>query len=92
MTFAAAPGTPAGDTRSVCSRRAGYEDVNDAERLSVDPLMREHVLNNAFCSQCGGARPMNLLEGRLRGGMLVVSGTGRACGGAVARAIELPGE
>ena len=43
MTFAAAPGTPAGDTRSVCSRRAGYEDVNDAERLSVDPLMR-HVV------------------------------------------------
>ncbi|MBA7688723.1 IS1380 family transposase ISApr8 [subsurface metagenome] len=26
--------------QSVYSRLAGYEDVNDAERLSVDPVMR----------------------------------------------------
>jgi len=26
--------------QSICSRLAGYEDVNDAERLSVDPVMR----------------------------------------------------
>jgi len=26
--------------QSVCSRLAGYEDVNDAQRLSVDPVMR----------------------------------------------------
>ena len=29
--------------QSIYSRRAGYEDVNDAERLSVDPAMR-HVV------------------------------------------------
>ncbi len=29
--------------QSVYSRLAGYEDVNDAERLSVDPVMR-HVV------------------------------------------------
>jgi len=26
--------------QSIYSRLAGYEDVNDAERLSVDPVMR----------------------------------------------------
>ena len=29
--------------QSIYSRLAGYEDVNDAERLSVDPVMR-HVI------------------------------------------------
>lgn len=31
--------------QSIYSRRAGYEDVNDAERLAVDPAMR-HVVGD----------------------------------------------
>ena len=26
--------------QSICSRLAGYDDTNDAERLAVDPVMR----------------------------------------------------
>ena len=29
--------------QSICSRLGGYEDTNDAERLSIDPAMR-HVV------------------------------------------------
>lgn len=37
-----ATGMPLSDLvrQSVCSRLAGYEDVNDAERLSQDPIFR----------------------------------------------------
>ena len=51
--------------QSIYSRLAGYEDVNDAERLSVDPAMR-HVVGGratlpekqaASTSEVGGSRP-----------------------------------
>ena len=29
--------------QSVCSRLAGYEDTNDAERPAVDPVMRQMI-------------------------------------------------
>jgi len=37
--------------RSVYSRLAGYEDTNDAERLSVDPAMRQVVGGRAWSRQ-----------------------------------------
>ena len=36
--------------QSIYSRLAGYEDVNDAERLSVDPVMR-HVVGGRAADQ-----------------------------------------
>ena len=38
--------------QSIYSRLAGYEDVNDAERLSVDPVMR-HVVGGRARRQAG---------------------------------------
>ncbi len=37
--------------QSVYSRLAGYEDVNDAQRLSVDPVMRAVGKRRQVCSQ-----------------------------------------
>ena len=37
--------------QSIYSRLAGYEDVNDAERLSIDPAMR-HVGKSAGPARC----------------------------------------
>jgi hypothetical protein len=34
--------------QSIYSRLAGYEDVNDADRLSVDPVMRQVVGSRAW--------------------------------------------
>ena len=49
--------------QSIYSRLAGYEDVNDAERLSVDPVMR-HIVGGraaekegASTSQVAASRP-----------------------------------
>ena len=41
--------------QSIYSRLAGYEDVNDAERLSVDPAMRHVVGGRATCMDKGAA-------------------------------------
>ena len=37
--------------QSIYSRLAGYEDVNDAERLSIDPVMRYIVGGRAIDRQ-----------------------------------------
>ena len=37
--------------QSVYTRLAGYEDVNDAQRLSVDPVMRAVDKRRQVCSQ-----------------------------------------
>jgi hypothetical protein len=39
--------------QSIFSRLAGYEDTNDAERLSVDPTMR-HVVGGRATEHTGG--------------------------------------
>ena len=41
--------------QSIYSRLAGYEDVNDAERLSVDPVMRHVVGGRAADRRAAGA-------------------------------------
>ena len=46
--------------QSIYSRLAGYEDVNDAERLSVDPAMRYVVGGRATLR--GKAAASNLLN------------------------------
>src|SRR5208337_288579 len=38
--------------QSIFSRLAGYEDTNDAERLSVDPAMRQVVGGRALTYGC----------------------------------------
>src|SRR6056297_3495667 len=49
--------------QSVFGRLAGYEDVNDADRLALDPVMRQVVGGRAVdaqaasASQMGGSRP-----------------------------------
>ena len=51
--------------QSVFGRLAGYEDVNDAERLRHDPAMRWIVGGKAAHGQCGFAEP----DGPLRDAM-----------------------
>lgn len=48
--------------QSVFSRLAGYEDTNDAERLSVDPSMRHVVGGRAKAKQAASTSQMGLFE------------------------------
>jgi hypothetical protein len=54
--------------QSAYGRLAGYEDVNDAERLRVDPVMRNVVggrsvdCTTACTSQVGGLEPAGGLD------------------------------
>jgi len=48
--------------QSVYSRLAGYEDVNDAGRLSVDPVMRAITGNNDNGKQAASANTMGRFE------------------------------
>ena len=48
--------------QSVFSRLAGYEDTNDAERLSVDPTMRNVVGGRAKDKQAASTSQMGRLE------------------------------
>ena len=47
---------------SVYGRRAGYEDVNDADRLALDPVMRQIVGGPAVDTQAASATQMGRLE------------------------------
>ena len=48
--------------QSIYSRLAGYEDTNDAERLSVDPAMRHVVGGRAKDKQAASTSQMGLYE------------------------------
>ena len=48
--------------QSVYSRLAGYEDVNDAERLSVDPVMRHVVGGRAVDRQAASTSQVGRFE------------------------------
>jgi len=48
--------------QSVYSRLAGYEDVNDAQRLSVDPVMRHVVGGRAADKQAASTSQMSRFE------------------------------
>jgi hypothetical protein len=48
--------------QSVFGRLAGYEDVNDAERLCRDPAMRWVVGNRAVCDAAASASEMGRFE------------------------------
>ncbi len=48
--------------QSVYSRLAGYEDVNDAQRLSVDPVMRHVVGGRAVDKQAASTSQMSRFE------------------------------
>jgi len=48
--------------QSVYSRLAGYEDVNDAERLSVDPVMRHVVGGRAVHRQAASTSQVSRFE------------------------------
>ena len=50
--------------QSVFGRLAGYEDTNDAERLSVDPAMRTVVGGRAKSTECRIDQPDEPLRGR----------------------------
>lgn len=44
--------------QSVFGRLAGYEDVNDADRLALDPVMRQVVGGHAVDAQAASASQM----------------------------------
>ena len=48
--------------QSIYSRLAGYEDVNDAERLSVDPVMRALTGEKAPNKQAASDNTMGVLK------------------------------
>jgi len=48
--------------QSVFSRLAGYEDTNDAERLSVDPTMRHVVGGRAVERTAASTNQMGRFE------------------------------
>ena len=48
--------------QSVFGRLAGYEDVNDAERLAIDPVMRQIVGGRAIDHQAASASQMGRFE------------------------------
>ena len=48
--------------QSVFGRLAGYEDVNDAERLALDPVMRQIVGGRAVDRQAASASQMGRFE------------------------------
>ena len=48
--------------QSIYSRLAGYEDVNDAERLSVDPVMRAITGKNDKGKQAASANTIGRFE------------------------------
>jgi hypothetical protein len=51
--------------QSVYSRLAGYEDVNDADRLSVDPVMRHVVGGRAADRQAASTSQVSRFESRV---------------------------
>ncbi len=48
--------------QSVFGRLAGYEDVNDADRLALDPVMRQVVGGRAVDAQAASASQMGRFE------------------------------
>ena len=48
--------------QSIYSRLAGYDDLNDAERLSVDPVMRQVVGGRATQKQAASTSQMARFE------------------------------
>jgi hypothetical protein len=48
--------------QSVFGRIAGYEDVNDADRLGADPAMRRNVGGQAVTGQAASTRQMGRFE------------------------------
>ncbi len=48
--------------QSVFGRLAGYEDVNDADRLALDPVMRQIVGSRAVDAQAASASQMGRFE------------------------------
>ena len=48
--------------QSIYSRLAGYEDVNDAQRLSVDPVMRHIVGGRATDRQAASTSQVSRFE------------------------------
>ncbi len=51
--------------QSVFGRLAGYEDVNDAERLCRDPAMRWVVRGRAITGSAASASQMGRFENRV---------------------------
>ena len=48
--------------QSVFSRLAGYEDTNDADRLSVDPALRQYVGGRAINRTAASTTQMGRFE------------------------------
>ena len=51
-----------GKNVSAYGRLAGYEDVNDADRLALDPVMRQVVGGRAVDAQAASASQMGRFE------------------------------
>lgn len=48
--------------QSLCGRLAGYEDVNEADRLALDPVMRQVMGGRAVDAQAASASQMGQFE------------------------------
>ena len=48
--------------QSICSRLAGYDDTNDAERLAVDPVMRYAAGGKAVARSAASTSVMSRFE------------------------------
>jgi len=65
-----------------------FTPAADKMWAAVDPSMRIRLLNNVWCTTCRGSSSMELLEGRVEQGDLVLRGRCVACGNDVARVVE----
>lgn len=55
----------------------------------LTPEFRLLLLNNVFCTDCGGTVSMSLEKGRVAKGDLILQGACLQCGGPVARLVEI---
>jgi hypothetical protein len=61
--------------QSVFNRLAGYEDTNNAERLSVDPAIRQVVGGRAIDRTAASTSQVGRFETEIQGNGLIASGS-----------------
>lgn len=80
-------------TEQTAGRAPGGRGVNFTHHAAkrweeLEPSSRLLILNNVFCVSCRGGGSMQLLEGKMERGDLILKGRCVRCGGEVARVVE----